>query len=58
MKIMTIRLPDEIQDDLASKAEQMGVTRNALVSFIINNWLYGDIRTSSKEKQIQNYDRL
>ena len=45
MKIMTIRLPDEIQEELKKRADALGIPRNALVSIILRNWLEETTKT-------------
>lgn len=36
---MTLRVPDEMQDELMKFARKQGLTRNALVLYILRNWL-------------------
>ena len=48
--IMTIRAPDELQNKLSSKAKELGITRNALVLVILNEWINPD------NKKLQNQE--
>lgn len=41
MKIMTLRVPDEVQEILMAYAKKHGLTRNALVLQILWGWLDG-----------------
>lgn len=57
--IMTIRAPDEIQNRLLYVAKELGLTRNALVLVILNNWLeenYQVQNDSNKRKKCRKYD--
>lgn len=42
MDIMTIRAPDELQEELKERAKAIGLTRNALVVQILWEWLEKD----------------
>lgn len=50
MQIMTIRAPDELKNKLSSKAKELGITRNALVLVILNEWINPD------NKKLQNQE--
>lgn len=39
MKIMTVRAPDDVQSKLTKSAKMQGLTRNALILFILNQWI-------------------
>ena len=41
MKIMTVRAPDELQEILTSVAKRQGLTRNALILYILQEWIDG-----------------
>ena len=39
MKIMTVRAPEEIQHTLSALAREKGITRNALLLIIVDDWI-------------------
>ncbi len=39
MKIMTIRAPDTLREEMGVMARQMGLTRNALILQILWEWV-------------------
>ena len=49
MNIMTVRAPDSLMDDLKKQAKELGLTRNALVLVILNEWVAQKERTKIVE---------
>lgn len=39
MNIMTVRAPDDIREKLAMYSNRKGITRNALILVILDNWI-------------------
>lgn len=37
-RIMTVRPPDELFAEITARAKKLGITRNALIVFILQNW--------------------
>lgn len=39
MSIMTVRAPENLREKLSCYSREIGITRNALVLMILNNWV-------------------
>lgn len=39
MNIMTVRAPDDIREKLARYSNKRGITRNALILVILDDWI-------------------
>lgn len=51
-KIMTVRAPDDLQNELKNQAKKLGYPRNALVLQILQDWVKKtQLAAEQKEKQ-------
>lgn len=50
-KIMTVRIPDNIQNYLQQQAKRMGYTRNGLVLQILWEWIREQKQNDQKGKE-------